>query len=160
MSTTMPSAPSAARRNVASTTYVAPCSRWAGPNTSPRRLWAIIMWSRTVTLNTALRPVVGDGVAERRQAPRGQARHDAGQLVEARLAGHEHIERGVAQQVEREHQPVRGRAPRAADGGGRRGVGRAPQPVRGRAPRAAGGGQRPDLAGAYLQAVGMERAAQ
>ena len=26
--------------------------RCAGPNTSPRRLWAIIMWSRTVTLNT------------------------------------------------------------------------------------------------------------
>ena len=41
-----------ARRNVASTTYVAPWSRCAGPNTSPRRLWATIMWSRTVTLNT------------------------------------------------------------------------------------------------------------
>ena len=24
----------------------------AGPKTSPRKLWAIIMWSRTVTLNT------------------------------------------------------------------------------------------------------------
>ena len=30
-------------RNVASTTYVAPCRRCAGPNTSPRKLWAIIM---------------------------------------------------------------------------------------------------------------------
>ena len=28
----------------------------AGPNTSPRRLWAIIMWSRTVTLNIAHSP--------------------------------------------------------------------------------------------------------
>ena len=46
-------ASSARRRNVASTTYVAPCSRWAGPKTSPRRLCAIIMWSRTVTLNIA-----------------------------------------------------------------------------------------------------------
>ena len=26
--------------------------RLRGPNVSPRRLWAIIMWSRTVTLNT------------------------------------------------------------------------------------------------------------
>src|SRR5262245_49360844 len=98
MSTTIPSASSVARRNVASTTYVAPCSRCAGPNTSPRRLWAIIMWSRTVTLNTRLRPFVGDRVAERRQGSRRQALHDARQLLEARLAGHEHVERGVAQQ--------------------------------------------------------------
>jgi len=56
MSTTMPSASSVARRKVASTTYVTPCRRCAGPNTSPRRLWAIIMWSRTVTLNTAYSP--------------------------------------------------------------------------------------------------------
>ena len=45
-----------ARRKVASTTYVAPCSRCAGPNTSPRKLWAIIMWSRTVTLNIGPTP--------------------------------------------------------------------------------------------------------
>ena len=56
MSTTMPSASRSARRNVASMTYVAPWSRWAGPNTSPRKLWAIIMWSRTVTLNTGYAP--------------------------------------------------------------------------------------------------------
>src|SRR5947209_15129921 len=52
MSTTTPAEPSSARRKVASTTNVAPCSRWAGPNSSPRRLCATIMWSRTVTLNT------------------------------------------------------------------------------------------------------------
>jgi hypothetical protein len=45
-----------ARRKVASTTYVAPCRRCAGPNTSPRKLWAIIMWSRIVTLNTRYAP--------------------------------------------------------------------------------------------------------
>src|SRR5215212_7336900 len=96
MTTTMPSASRLARRKVASTTYVAPCRRCAGPKTSPRRLWAIIMWSRTVTLNTRLLPVVGDGVAERRQRAGGQARHDAGQLVEARLPGDERVEGGVA----------------------------------------------------------------
>src|ERR1044071_175094 len=104
MSTTMLSASSSARRKVASTTYVAPWSRCAGPKTSPRRLWAIIMWSRTVTLNIALRPVVGDRVTERRQAPRGQPLHDAGQLVEARLTGDQGVEGGVAQQFERERQ--------------------------------------------------------
>ena len=52
MSTTIPCSSSVAPRNVASTTNVAPCSRCAGPKTSPRRLWATIMWSRTVTLNT------------------------------------------------------------------------------------------------------------
>src|SRR3954451_20625347 len=51
MSTTIPSASTSTRRNVASTTKVAPCRRCAGPKTSPRKLWAIIMWSRTVTLN-------------------------------------------------------------------------------------------------------------
>src|SRR3954471_8466920 len=110
MSTTMPSASRDARRKVASTTKVAPCRRCAGPNTSPRKLCAIMMWSRTVTLNTALRPGVGDRVAERREAPRGEARHDVGQLVEARLAGEEHVEGGVAQQVDREGEPV-GRRP-------------------------------------------------
>src|SRR3954451_5714175 len=136
MSSTMPSASRAVRRKVASTTKVAPCRRCAGPNTSPRKLCAIIMWSRTVTLNTALGPVVGDRVAERRQPARGQARHDPGQLVEARLAGDEHVERRVAQQVEREGEPV-----------GRR------------AARAPGRGHRPDLAGAQPEATRMERAA-
>src|SRR4051812_30106175 len=137
MSTTMPSASRSARRNVASTTNVAPCRRWAGPKTSPRKLCATMMWSRTVTLNTALRAVVGDRVAERRQASGGQALHDLRQLLEARLAGDEHVEGGVAQQVEREGQAVGGRAARAA-----------------------GRGHRPDLAGAQAEAAGVERAPQ
>src|SRR3954447_13031012 len=106
MSTTTPSASSSARRKVASTTNVAPWSRCAGPKTSPRRLWAIIMWSRTVTLNTRSRLLVGDRVAERRQPAVGQARHDLGQVLEARLAGEQHVERRIAQQVEGERQPV------------------------------------------------------
>src|SRR3954451_15836393 len=137
MSSTMPSASRAVRRKVASTTKVAPCRRCAGPNTSPRKLWAIIMWSRTVTLNTALRPLVGDRVAQRRQAARGKARHDVGQLVEARLAGHEHVERRVAQEAEGERQPVARRASRA--------------PCR---------RHRADLAGAHGEPTGVERAAE
>src|SRR5689334_21409612 len=134
MSTTMPSASRLVRRNVASTTKVAPCRRWAGPKTSPRKLCATMMWSRTVTLNTALRLAVGDRVAERRQAPGGQALHDAGQLVETRLARDEDVERRVAQQLERQGEPVAGRPARAA-----------------------GGRHRPDLARAHREAARVKR---
>src|SRR6476660_5797112 len=106
MSTTIPSASSAARRNVASTTKVAPCRRCAGPNTSPRKLWAIIMWSRTVTLNTRSSVPVGDGVAEGRQAAVGELGHHGRQFVEGRGAGQEHVVRGVAEQVEGEREAV------------------------------------------------------
>src|SRR5947208_6397011 len=102
MSTTIPSASSSARRNVASTTYVAPCSRCAGPKTSPRKLWAIIMWSRTVTLNTELLLVVGENVAERRQVAGREPGQDVGQLVEAGATGEERVERRVPEQVERQ----------------------------------------------------------
>ena len=40
-----------AARNSASTAKVAPCRRCAGPNSSPRKLCAIMMWSQTVRLN-------------------------------------------------------------------------------------------------------------
>ena len=52
MSTTMPFASSVSDMNATSTTKVAPCSACAGPNTSPRNEWAIMMWSRTSTANT------------------------------------------------------------------------------------------------------------
>src|SRR4029453_8414469 len=101
MSMTIPSASSSARRKVTSTTKVAPCSRCAGPKTSPRKLCATMMWSRTVTLNPGSLPVsgavvfgagafadvVGDEVAQRRQGARGQPGQHLGQLVEAGLAG-------------------------------------------------------------------------
>src|SRR3954452_21588036 len=110
MSTTIPSASRVSRRKVASTTYVAPCRRCAGPNTSPWKLWAIIMWSRTVTLNIGLPLAVGDAVAERRQVAGGQPGHDVGQLVEPRGAGDECVERGITQQLERKSEPVCGGA--------------------------------------------------
>src|SRR5215207_7105397 len=106
MSTTMPSASSSARRNVASTTKVAPCRRCAGPKTAPRKLWATIMWSRTVTLNTGSLPVVRDEVAQRGQGARGQPGEHAGQLLEPGLAGDQRVERGIAEQVQRAREPV------------------------------------------------------
>src|SRR5918995_3223802 len=106
MSTTMPSASSSARRKVASTTKVAPCRCCAGPKTAPRKLWAIIMWSRTVTLYTGSLPVIRDEVTQRGQGARGQSGEHAGQLLEPRLAGDQRVERGIPEQVEREREPV------------------------------------------------------
>ena len=60
-----------------------------------------------------------------------------GQILEARLAAQQRVERVVAQELERERQPVAGRAPPAP---GRR--------------------QRPDLAGPQPQPAGVERAAE
>src|SRR3954449_7751771 len=99
MSTTIPAGSSAGRRKVASTTKVAPCSRWAGPNTAPGRLCATIMWSWTVTLNTGSHPVVVDRVAEGGQPAVREPRHDLGQLGERRGAGEECVEGRVVQQV-------------------------------------------------------------
>src|ERR1051326_8279748 len=93
MSTTMPSRPSSGRRISTSTTYVAPCSRCAGPKTSPRKLCAIMKWPRTVTLY--IPNPVAKGVACRC----GETRHDARQLVERALACDERIERRVFQYV-------------------------------------------------------------
>src|SRR5579859_6936560 len=100
MSTTIPSAPSSPRRNSRSTTYVAPCRLWAGPKTSPRRLWAIIMWPRTVTL------YISNPVAKRFARRRGQLFHHVRQVVECALARDERVERRIPQQIERErHAP-------------------------------------------------------
>jgi hypothetical protein len=35
-------------------TKVAPCTFWAGPNTSPRNEWAIMIWSETSTAYTGI----------------------------------------------------------------------------------------------------------
>src|SRR5215813_8893706 len=100
MSTTMSSESSSSLAKVASTTNVAPCKRCAGPNTSPRRLCAIMMWSRTVTLNIGLPFVVGQDVAERGQPAGGQAGHHFGQLVEAGCAAEQRVECRVLEQVQ------------------------------------------------------------
>src|SRR5215207_6203688 len=116
MSTRTPSESSRGPVRAASTTYVAPCSRCAGPNASPWKLWAIIMWSRTVTVNTSLlrhRCLVGidDAPTQAHQGAVGQLGHHGRQLLEARLARQQHVERRVAEQLEREGQPLRAGTP-------------------------------------------------
>src|SRR4051812_17861108 len=106
MSTTMPEGSSSPRRKAASTTNVAPCSRWAGPNSSPVKLWATIMWSRTVTVNTCSPLVVRDRMAHRGQSAVREPPHHVGQLVEGRRAGEQRVEGRVLQQVECEREPV------------------------------------------------------
>src|SRR4051812_7660714 len=70
-----------------------------------------MMWSRIVTANMRSRPAVGDRVAERGQAPLGEPGHHARQLLEARLARDERVEGRVAQELQREREPVLRRAP-------------------------------------------------
>src|SRR4051794_31808027 len=106
MSTRIPSGPSRGPENVASTTYVAPCSRCAGPNTSPRRLWAIIMWSRTVTENTSGLLRVADRVAQRRELAGRQGDEYVGQVGEVGLPRQQRVERGVGEQHQRQRHPV------------------------------------------------------
>src|SRR5215203_965521 len=120
MSTSTPSASSRGPLNVASTTYVAPCRRWAGPNASPRKLWAIIMWSRTVTVNTSDLPCrtvgiddarIDDAPTERPRRPFGELGNHVGQVLEPRLPRQQRVEGGVAQQVERQGETLRVRTP-------------------------------------------------
>src|SRR3954470_11688602 len=111
MSRTMPSPSRSGRAKAASTTYVAPWSAWAGPNTSPGRLWAIIMWSLTVTSNMSPlpRPVafaVADRVAEGRGGAGRELGHHLGELLERRLAGEQDVVGRVCQQSQRQRHPV------------------------------------------------------
>ena len=117
MSTTMPSASSvrAAERRVDDE------RRAVQPLRRPEHLAAEAVGDHHVVADGhaehGLPLAVGDRVAERRQAPVGQPGHHVGQLVEARLAGEQRVEGGVAQQVERERQPVGRRAARRAGRG-------------------------------------------
>src|SRR3954451_9472133 len=116
MSSTIPFASRASRANAASTTYVAPWSACAGPNTSPGRLWAIIMWSLTVTSNMSALPrsfvvAVGDRVAEGRGGPGRDLAHHLGELLERRLPGEQDVKDRVSQQSQRQRHPVCVRTP-------------------------------------------------
>src|SRR3954451_21014961 len=105
MSTTMPSSSSSRRRNVASTTYVAPCRPCAGPKTARGRLWATITWSRTVTAYMGLLLVVDD-VAHRGELPRGDPAHRVRELRERARTADQHVERVVTQQPQGQREPV------------------------------------------------------
>src|SRR6476620_8465188 len=137
MSTTMPSSSRSGRRKVASTTKVAPCSRWAGPNTSPWKLCATIMWSRTVTENTSGTSVVADQVTQGRELARGELRQHVRQLLEPGGPGQQHVVRRVGEQLQREGHPLLRRTTTAA-----------------------GCGHRADLARPDRQPVGVEPAPQ
>src|SRR3954470_2928546 len=125
MSTTMPFASIAAQRNSTSTTKVAPCSRCAGPKTSPRKLCAIMTWSRTPTVNMPLPPLPAAGsgarvahpLAEHAGRVDGKPRDDLRERGERHVAADQALERGIAQQLERLGEPA-GVAPARA---GRRG---------------------------------------
>src|SRR5882757_10482884 len=102
MSTTMPFASSASAMNAASTTKVAPCSACAGPNTAPRNECAIMMWSRTSTMNKGDLSRIADELAEY-AAPgfqdigktRGKfAERDGGRKQRIELRMHAELDRG------------------------------------------------------------------
>src|SRR5207302_1935461 len=106
--------------NSTSTTNVAPCSFCAGPNTSPRKLWAIMKWSRTLTVYIVVFPatlkgspyvrraalsgprVVTNPVTDRISRRGGQLRHGRRELVERALTGNERVELVVSQERQRE----------------------------------------------------------
>src|SRR5918998_6633520 len=113
MSTTMLSSSSSGRRNVASTTMVAPCSFCAGPKTSPEKLCAIMMWSRTVTLNKPSLSFVVHQVTQGRELATRQTRHDLGQLAECRPPGDQCAEPVIVQEIKGKTQTLTVRAPAA-----------------------------------------------
>src|SRR6516162_10603565 len=66
----MLSSPSSCRKKATSTTKVAPWSFCAGPKTSPGRLWAIMMWSRTSTACMGTSRIgIADQVEQRARPP-------------------------------------------------------------------------------------------
>src|SRR4029453_8764825 len=107
MSTTMLSSSRSGRLKVASTTNVAPCSFCAGPNTSPEKLCAIMMWSRTVTLNKPSLSFVVHQMTQRGQFAARQPGHDLGQLVEPAVPGDQRVEPGVVQKIESKGEALR-----------------------------------------------------
>src|SRR5262245_25269208 len=85
--------------------------RCAGPNSSPRKLCAIITWSRTPTLYM-LASVV-DPATQLGQRARAQPAHDRRQLVKAAAVVDQSLEPRVAAQLEREREPAPRRPARA-----------------------------------------------
>ncbi len=97
MSRTIEFGPSFGAKNAASTMKVAPWRFWAGPNASPRRLWAIMMWSRTSRANMAAPVSVGEEDGERAGIGEqgGQA---VGRVGQRQTVRQQRIERGIVKQ--------------------------------------------------------------
>src|ERR687889_1247360 len=100
MSTTMPLASSSRAINAASTTKVAPCIACAGPNTAPLNEWAIMMWSRTSSVN--MQPLcVINALAEHAAAGRQDARQFRRQVGEFDRRRQQRIKPRVGEQGKR-----------------------------------------------------------
>src|SRR6516162_4171010 len=91
MSTTMPWASSSSARNATRMTNVAPCTFWAGPKTSPRKEWAIMIWSETSTAYTGIplrQCFIGRRVADQRADRVRVGTQNRGQFCRQLLEGH------------------------------------------------------------------------
>ena len=85
----------------ASTTKVAPCSACAGPNTAPRNEWAIMMWSRTSTVNKAAPSCVGDELAEYSASLAEDIRQSPGEIGKSHGRRKQRIEPRIGEQRDR-----------------------------------------------------------
>src|SRR5215475_5611796 len=101
----MLSGPSSRRKKATSTTKVAPWSFCAGPKTSPGRLWAIMMWSRTST--AYMGRTSRAGIVDKRERRAGAAkdvRQRLRQHLEGRLRLQQDIEPGIGGECQRERE--------------------------------------------------------
>src|SRR5690606_2466620 len=118
MSTTTWCSSRSARSKVASTTYVARWSPWAGPKNGSGREWAIMTWSRTVREYTcgfscrwfgwSMRAVPSRPVADDVAQPwltRGEPVHEVGQVLEAGRSGEQVVEGLRGRRPERDTHP-------------------------------------------------------
>src|SRR4029453_10042443 len=102
MSTTMPCSSSVSARNATRMTKGPPCSFWAGPNPSPRKEWAIMIWSDTSTAYT--RDLSSGGGAGRRITDQladdiGLGIEDRGQIRRQILEGHRRRDQPIERRV-------------------------------------------------------------
>ena len=91
--------------NAASTTKVAPCSACAGPNTAPRNEWAIMMWSRTSTVNKGYLSRITDELAEYAAPGLQDIGKTRRQFAERNGRREQSVEPRIAQELERRLQP-------------------------------------------------------
>src|SRR5581483_1355469 len=105
----MPLASSSLLMNATRTTKVAPCNSCAGPKTSPRKEWAIMIWSDTSTAYTNLLPA-GSRIADQwtaRVAVGGEYRRQArGKFGKRHRRREQGVERRVGQQRQRRREPL------------------------------------------------------
>src|ERR1019366_728059 len=114
MSMTIPFGSSRSAMKAARTTKVAPWSCWAGPNTAPRKEWAIMIWSETSTANTGTSRSIGlrgARIADQRAARVGLRAENLRQSLRQALERHRRrqqaVEHRIGQEIERRRQAPR-----------------------------------------------------